>query len=100
MTLNFMGPDAKAAVAALAESLKDQDALVRQYAGEALVHVGPEAKAARPGANRVAHRHRFYGSGDSYHGPGADRSQGEGRCSGADGIAQGRKGRVRSGLRR
>ena len=47
-TLSKIGPDAKAAVPALTEVLKDKDKDVRDAAAEALGKIGPEAKAAVP----------------------------------------------------
>jgi hypothetical protein len=51
--LGWMGPEAKAAVPALANALKDQDILVRAAAAEALGKMGPAAKAAVPALNEA-----------------------------------------------
>jgi len=49
--LGRMGPEAEAAVPALAHALKDQDILVRIAAAEALGKMGPAAKGAVPALN-------------------------------------------------
>ena len=46
--LNNIGPDAKEAVPALIEALKDEDKTARQNAAEALGNMGPDAKDAVP----------------------------------------------------
>jgi|SRR5262245_15650420 len=43
-----IGPEGKAAVAALTEALKDEDNAVRGSAADALGYIGPEARSAAP----------------------------------------------------
>jgi hypothetical protein len=48
VVLGQVGPEAKAAVPALTDALKDRDSLVRSMAADALDRIGPDAKPAVP----------------------------------------------------
>ena len=50
----MIGPEAKPAVPALTELLKDKEWYVRQSAAEALGNTGPEAKAATAALKGIA----------------------------------------------
>ena len=58
-TLRQIGPDAKAAVAALAQRLRDCDASVRQAAVLALREMGPEDEGRHSGSCRTASGQRW-----------------------------------------